>query len=106
MPTYEYECQRCAHAFEAFQSMTDKPLRICPECGGRVRRLISAGAGVIFKGSGFYATDYRSASYTKSAKADTPKTDSKTESKPGRSCQAKADGAGKTGGPGKCCGGS
>lgn len=70
MPTYEYECRRCQHAFEAFQSMTDKPLRTCPECGGRVRRLIGAGAGIIFKGSGFHATDYRSKSYAEGAKAD------------------------------------
>ena len=97
MPTYEYECRRCSHAFEAFQSMTDKPLRTCPECGGPVRRLIGAGAGVIFKGSGFHATDYRSSSYAKSAKADKPKAASKTESKPGQSCPAKA---------GKCGGGS
>ncbi len=90
MPTYEYECRQCGHAFEAFQNMTDKPLRKCPECGGRVRRLIGAGAGVIFKGSGFYATDYRSTSYADGAKADKPKADSKTKSKPGQGYPAKA----------------
>ena len=60
MPTYEYECEGCGHRFERFQAMSDKPVKTCPECGGKVRRLIGAGAAVIFKGSGFYATDYRS----------------------------------------------
>ena len=58
MPTYEYKYQKCGHAFEKFQSMKDKPLSKCPECNGRVQRLIGGGAGVIFKGSGFYANDY------------------------------------------------
>ena len=113
MPTYEYECRRCAHTFEAFQSMTDKPLRTCPECGGRVRRLIGAGAGIIFKGSGFHATDYRSKSYSEGAKADAPapksKTDAKSGAKPGTTCPAKAGGraAGEAAGKGAgCCGGS
>ncbi len=60
MPTYEYECQRTGKRFEKFQSMTEEPLKECPECGGPARRLIGTGAGVIFKGSGFYATDYGS----------------------------------------------
>jgi len=59
MPTYEYECQKCGCRFEKFQNMKDKPLRTCPECGGAVQRLLGAGAAVIFKGSGFHATDYR-----------------------------------------------
>jgi len=58
MPTYEYKCQSCGLTFEKFQSMKDKPLGKCPECDGKVQRLISGGAAVIFKGSGFYATDY------------------------------------------------
>ena len=58
MPTYEYKCEFCDYTFEKFQAMKDKPIAKCPKCGGRVRRLISGGAGVIFKGSGFYATDY------------------------------------------------
>jgi putative FmdB family regulatory protein len=57
MPTYEYKCKECEHSFEAFQSMRDDPLSICPECGGPVRRVLSGGAGVIFKGEGFYVTD-------------------------------------------------
>jgi putative FmdB family regulatory protein len=57
MPTYEYECKSCSHSFEVFQSMSDPPLKICPECGKEVRRLIFGGTGVIFKGSGFYVTD-------------------------------------------------
>ena len=59
MPTYDYLCENCGHRFEHFQQMSDTPLSACPECGGAVRRLIGAGAAVIFKGSGFYATDYR-----------------------------------------------
>ncbi len=59
MPTYEYECTRCGHTFEAFQKITDNPLVECPKCQAKVKRLISSGAGIIFKGSGFYATDYR-----------------------------------------------
>ncbi len=58
MPTYEYECLKCAHRFEEFQKMSDEPVKICPKCKGEVRRLISTGGGLIFKGPGFYATDY------------------------------------------------
>ena len=60
MPTYEYECESCQHSFEEFQSMSDKALRKCPQCGKlKLRRLIGAGAGIIFKGTGFYETDYK-----------------------------------------------
>jgi putative FmdB family regulatory protein len=59
MPTYEYECESCGHFFEEFQKMTDEPVKECPVCGGKVRRVISGGSGVIYKGSGFYATDYK-----------------------------------------------
>ncbi|MFZ1281548.1 MAG: FmdB family zinc ribbon protein [Ignavibacteriaceae bacterium] len=59
MPTYEYKCINCSHIFEMFQSMKDEPIKICPKCKGEVKRLIGAGAGPIFKGSGFYHTDYK-----------------------------------------------
>lgn len=82
MPTYEYACPDCEHQFEAFQSITDKPIRKCPECGKRkVERLISGGAGLLFKGSGFYITDYRSDSYKSAAKKESDGSSSKTESK-------------------------
>lgn len=71
MPTYDYECDACGHEFEKFQSITASPIRKCPSCGQRkVRRLIGSGAGIIFKGSGFYQTDYRSESYRKAAEKD------------------------------------
>lgn len=59
MPTYEYECKSCGHTFEKFQNMSDKPLSKCPKCDKDLRRLIGNGSGIIFKGPGFYATDYR-----------------------------------------------
>ena len=70
MPTYEYKCLECDHRFEAFQSMKDDPLESCPECEGNVKKLISSGAGLIFKGSGFYITDYRGDGYKEAAKKD------------------------------------
>jgi putative FmdB family regulatory protein len=70
MPTYEYECLDCGNQFEAVQSMKDPHLTECPQCGGKVRRKIGRGAGIIFKGSGFYQTDYRSDSYKAAAKKD------------------------------------
>lgn len=70
MPTYEYECQKCHHVFEKFQSISDPPAKRCPKCRSKVKKLLSAGAGIIFKGSGFYQTDYRSDGYKKAAKAD------------------------------------
>ena len=71
MPTYEYRCQECGDTFEFLQSFSDSPKRKCPACGRhRLKKLISGGAGLIFKGSGFYITDYRSADYDKAAKAD------------------------------------
>ncbi|HOX07632.1 MAG TPA: zinc ribbon domain-containing protein [Planctomycetota bacterium] len=70
MPTYEYRCKTCQHTFEQFQSITAKPVRRCPECGKGVERLIGTGAGIIFRGSGFYCTDYRSDSYREKAKGD------------------------------------
>lgn len=93
MPTYDYECDACHHKFEEFQSINADPLTKCPECKKKkLRRLFGAGAAVMFKGSGFYTTDYRSESYKKSAGADKPASDStssssdaKSESKPAES---------------------
>lgn len=71
MPTYEYQCDACNHQWEEFQSITSTPTKKCPECKkAKARRLISSGGGIIFKGSGFYQTDYRSSSYQKAAEAD------------------------------------
>lgn len=96
MPTYEYICQNCEHEFEQFQSITAKTLRKCPECSKmKLRRLIGSGSGVIFKGSGFYQTDYRSESYKNGAKNDKEKsgTTSKSkdkETKPKKKSESKA----------------
>jgi len=87
MPTYGYMCEKCRYQFEQFQTITARPLRTCPKCGRKgLKRLIGTGAGVIFKGSGFYQTDYRSESYKKAEKsekdtADTGTKDKKTETK-------------------------
>ena len=98
MPTYEYVCEKCGHQFELFQSMNDQPLAVCPEnlCArkrwgkGPVKRQVGRGGGLIFKGSGFYSTDYRSDKYNEAAKNDKPPTPAKTtesttESKPATS---------------------
>ncbi len=84
MPTYEYVCKSCGHEHELFQSMKDAPKRKCPKCGkNTLERKIGVGAAIIFKGSGFYQTDYRSEAYKKSAEAEKPaaKTDSKSDTK-------------------------
>ncbi len=71
MPTYDYRCQTCDHEWELFQSITAKPIRKCPDCGAlKAKRVIGPGAGIIFRGSGFYQTDYRSDAYKKAAAAD------------------------------------
>lgn len=81
MPTYEYQCNSCGHHFEEFQSIKAEPIQICPKCKGSIRRLIGSGAGILFKGSGFYQTDYRSSSYQKKAEAE-KKSSAPQESKP------------------------
>jgi len=91
MPTYEYRCS-AGHEFEQFQSMSEEPLRVCTVCGAPAERILSAGAGLLFKGSGFYITDYRSDSYKKAASADSgSSSDTKSES-------AKKDSSKKAGG--------
>ena len=80
MPTYDYQCNACDHEFEVFQSMTAPVMKKCPQCQKlSLKRLIGSGAAVLFKGSGFYTTDYRSQSYQKQAKAETDKQNGKTE---------------------------
>lgn len=86
MPTYEYECRRCGHQFEKFQSIMAAPVKTCPTCRGRVKRLVSGGAGIIFKGTGFYETDYKRAK---------PPSPSPAPASPGEA--AKADGGTKDG---------
>lgn len=105
MPTYEYICQKCGHQFEVFQSIAESPLTCCPKelCGrkrwgkGRVKRAISGGAGLLFKGSGFYITDYRSESYKQAAKQEA----SAVSGREGQSAKSPApSGTNKTAGPG------
>jgi len=96
MPTYEYECKKCGITFEKFQSITADPLRECPTCGGAVRRLIGSGAGIIFKGNGFYSTDYRSDSYKKKAREEqSSHSNASTASSPCTSCPQGASCANK-----------
>ena len=76
MPTYDYSCDACHHEFEVFEPITAQPQKKCPKCKkNKLRRLFGAGGGLIFKGSGFYQTDYRSESYKKAAESEKPKTD-------------------------------
>lgn len=99
MPTYEYRCSKCEHELEEFQSITAKPLRKCPACGkNTLRRLIGTGAGVVFKGSGFWQTDYaRSGEYKKSAEADAKPAESKSgESKSSESKSGSTPAPGKS----------
>ncbi len=97
MPTYEYECKKCGHEFEAFQSITEEPLKTCPTCKGKVVRKIGTGAGLLFKGSGFYTTDYRSESYKKGAKSETkPSTSSGDSGSASSSSSSSSDASSKS----------
>lgn len=96
MPTYDYRCKACNHEFELFQSMSDAVKKKCPACGkSALERLIGTGAALVFKGSGFYQTDYRSESYKKAAKAESSGGEAKSpgEASSGAKSEAKADGA-------------
>jgi putative FmdB family regulatory protein len=92
MPTYDYECDACGHSFELFQLMSEPVKKKCPECGKpKLRRLFGTGAAVVFKGSGFYQTDYRSESYKKAAEKDKPANESKGEGKTESKSDATSD---------------
>ena len=95
MPTYEYRCEK-GHEFEVFQRMTEPPVEKCIHCGAKAERLLSAGAGLLFKGSGFYITDYRSDNYKKAAEADKGGSSAKP-SEPSKSSESKSSDAGKGG---------
>ena len=99
MPTYDYVCNNCEHKWELFQAMKDNPVRKCPSCGKlKAKRIIGAGAGIIFKGSGFYQTDYRSDSYKKDAAADKK---AQTPSKESTSDSGKSDSSSSSSSPKK-----
>lgn len=104
MPTYEYLCENCGHKMEKFQSITANPIKKCPECGKpKLKRLIGAGAGLIFKGSGFYETDYRKSDYKQKQKQEKEsKSESQNKSESGKSSKdnsAKSEGGKKKSSP-------
>ena len=96
MPTYEYQCTKCGQRFDLFQSMKEPPKKTCPKCKGRVQRLIGTGVGLIFKGSGFYSTDYRSDSYKAGAKKESAPKASETGDKSSKTEPAKTSSSGET----------
>lgn len=91
MPTYDYVCDECGNRFEEFQSITAEPLKTCPKCKGKVRRLIGTGNGFLFKGSGFYITDYRSEGYKRDKNKAEGKTSSATKEKTSKEVPKKAE---------------
>ena len=97
MPTYEYECKKCGYQFDRFQSITAAPLKTCPKCKGRVHRMLTTGSGIIFKGSGFYETDYKHQHASvetppaESKGADAPKSESASADKPKAKSKKKED---------------
>jgi putative FmdB family regulatory protein len=104
MPTYEYRCPSCGNEFEKFQRMSDEPVAECPSCGAGAERRLSGGAGLLFKGSGFYITDYRSDSYKKAASSEggsssggesKPSSSSSSDSKPAGGSTPKSGGSGE-----------
>jgi putative FmdB family regulatory protein len=98
MPTYAYRCESCGHEFEKFQSITAEPVKVCPQCQrSKVRRLIGTGAAILFKGSGFYTTDYRSKTYADAAKSDGPATPSPSAASKGNGSASENGSAGQSG---------
>ena len=100
MPTYQYRCPTCSHEFEEFQSMSSEAITVCPACKGKTERIISGGAGLIFKGSGFYITDYRSSKYKADAAKDSSAGSSseksgKKDSSKSKSSESKSSGSSK-----------
>ncbi|MBO0779552.1 MAG: zinc ribbon domain-containing protein [Ktedonobacteraceae bacterium] len=93
MPTYEYLCQSCSHRFETWQKMSDEPLKVCPECGKEIRRVLFP-AGIVFKGSGFYVTDHGSSSHALSSNGENKKSESNASSE--KSGESKASSEGST----------
>jgi putative FmdB family regulatory protein len=92
MPTYDYKCEKCERTFEYFQSMSDKPLSICQECNGSLKRLIGGGLGIIFKGSGFYVTDNKGKnSNTSSSQVNNSEKNVKSESAPAKKTEPKKE---------------
>ena len=110
MPTYDYECDACGHALEIFQGINDPVKRKCPECGkNKLKRQFGTGAAIVFKGSGFYQTDYRSEGYKKAADAEkkaSSDASSKSEGKSGTDSKAKSSGSSDSGGSPKSGGAS
>lgn len=93
MPTYDYVCDACGHSFELFQGIKENPKKKCPECGkSKLRRLFGTGAAIVFKGSGFYQTDYRSDSYKKQAAADKPSSGNSESKSDSKSSESKSSG--------------
>jgi putative FmdB family regulatory protein len=108
MPTYDYECEKCGKRFEAFQKMTDDRLTECNDesCKGKVRRLIGTGAGLLFKGSGFYITDYRSDSYKAGAKSESGSSSTKSDAKKPDAGSGSKSSGGSSSGSGAAASGS
>ncbi|MDR1362603.1 MAG: zinc ribbon domain-containing protein [Spirochaetaceae bacterium] len=93
MPTYEYECKKCNNVFDVLQSFKDEPVKVCPKCGGEVRRVINGGAGVIYKGAGFYSTDNGAHPSGKKNAVDSKNDDKKPPAAPCASCPHSESGA-------------
>jgi putative FmdB family regulatory protein len=90
VPTYGYRCTKCGHQFEVFQRMSDEPIQTCPNCGGKVTKMLYP-SGVVFKGSGYYTTDYKGSGSSGSSNGSGPNTEGKPESKPEAKPESKSD---------------